>query len=357
MEAGGGNFCGQCGAKLGENSKFCGSCGAETAAAGAPSPKAGDSPATETRSEATQATPEASGGKPAAYATSAGAGQNEAIAASLEKARALPLGTMICGIAGVILLLSFLMKYVGPSGLASYAPDDVLGSKSLFSSSPVVGLFAVVSMGAAIATPIVYSRGEDNVPNRFWAFPLIASVATVFGLVIVALRPPGGGLESYVTGPKGGLYIGLLSAFGICVGALMLPGAPFGPAAKDSDSAVSFADSLRHVRSNGDNLALVTFVLSCAGPLTIILAALTGSVALVWIGLLVTIAGVITAGIAKSGARKAGDEVTEAFARKAQWLGGSTLIALALLLIALIVVLAQAADDLGINDSENPFLE
>ncbi len=349
-------FCGQCGSPLAKKAKFCGGCGTATGNASEEldEPRdANDSPPASTSRPGAAASAEQHEGPPPASpaAMSGDADGVDFIAVSLEKAKALPAGALICGVAGLILLISLLTKYVGPQGVVgAFTGSDEALSKSLFSSSPVVGVLAVLSFLSALAMPIVYSRAAEQRPGRIWVLPSIAGIATAFGLVIVALRPPGGGLESYVTGPMGGLYVGLLASFGVAMGALMLPGAPFGAAAAQSADQSSFADSLRHVRQTGNNLALTSLILACVGPLAILLGALVQSTALFWLGLAAAIAAVITAGIAKAKAKRLGDELASAFARKSQWLGWGTLIALVLLMIAVIVVLAQAADDFGIDN-------
>ena len=279
-------------------------------------------------------------------------------------ARDLPLGLRVAGAAGAVLAVTLPMPFFKlnlPGGIAraadTFGGGLVHSQASGFGSSMPIALLLLACAVLAITLPVLRMTGREAPSWATWRALAGAGTASVAGLLFLVVSPPHllpgpintiASLVNVGAKPQLPLYLALASSIGIVAGALMLPGGPLAAASADGEAG-RLRVAFDHARSTGNVQVLSSLGLG-AGSLGLAFVSFTAQQATV---LLVSIAGaiaaIVTARFSRRAAMARGDDQTVYLSRFGQVFGWSVLGFVLVLLLLAVMVLGQAAHQMGVQ--------
>ena len=277
-------------------------------------------------------------------------------------------GLMLAGISGALLMISLTLSWFAirvPGGAVVNGVSEALAGKQMISPS-VTGFGASTLLGVLLlicgAVPLVatgYAAAGRPLSISLARHRLLTGcgVAAVLTVVYLTLKPPeliaGGGLTNGLAGLIGvrptaqfGLFLGLISALGIIIGASVSEGGALAPAIA-SQRAGRLRTAIAHAWAGHAELALVALGAGVVTLLVALLGFLADSATVVGVALAGGAVTIVTARVARRQAQATGDSELVFLTRFGQSAGWVVIGVVGILLVTVLLALGQTAQDIN----------
>jgi hypothetical protein len=300
-----------------------------------------------------------------AFCTQCGSGVARAVGVKLTTPST---GLTLAGISGALLMISLTLSWFAirvPGGEVLNGASELLAGKQVvspsttgFGASTPLGLLLLVC-GAVPLIATAYAVAGRPLPKFFARHWLLMGCGSVAVLIIVylTLKPPeliaGGGVTNGLAALVGirptaqfGVFLGLISALGIVVGASFSEGGPLAPAGV-GQSPGRLGTAIAHAWRGHAHLALVSLGAGVATLLVALLGFVGDSATVVGVALAGSITTIVTARVARRQAQAAGDGELVFLTRFGQSAGWVVIGVVGVLLVTVLVALGQTAQHIN----------